>query len=39
MFIVGLRLADVSLGTVRIILLTRGSGWQATGIGFVEILI
>ena len=39
LLIVGLRLADVSLGTVRIILLTRGSRWRASGIGFVEILI
>jgi uncharacterized protein YebE (UPF0316 family) len=37
--IVVLRLADVSIGTVRIILLTRGSRWRASGIGFVETLI
>jgi len=39
MLIIALRLADVSIGTVRIILLTRGSRWRAAGIGFVETLI
>jgi uncharacterized protein YebE (UPF0316 family) len=39
LLIVLLRLTDVSIGTVRIILLTRGSRWRASGIGFVETLI
>jgi uncharacterized protein YebE (UPF0316 family) len=39
LLIVGLRVVDVSIGTVRIILLTRGSRWRARGIGFVEVLI
>ena len=36
--IVGLRLVDVSLGTLRIILLTRGSRWRSGAIGFFESL-
>jgi uncharacterized protein YebE (UPF0316 family) len=39
LLIILLRLTDVSIGTVRIILLTRGSRWRASGIGFVETLI
>jgi uncharacterized protein YebE (UPF0316 family) len=39
LLIVMLRLADVSLGTVRIILLTRGSRWRSSAIGFAETLI
>jgi len=39
LLIVGLRVVDVSIGTVRIILLTRGSRWRASGLGFVEVLI
>jgi uncharacterized protein YebE (UPF0316 family) len=39
LLIVILRLADVSLGTVRIVLLARGSRWRAAAIGFVETLI
>ncbi len=39
LLIVVLRLADVSLGTVRIILLTRGSRWRPGAIGFAETLI
>lgn len=33
------RICDVSLGTVRTILLFRGRSWIAAGIGFVEVLI
>lgn len=36
--IVGLRLVDVSLGTLRIMLLTRGSRWRSGIIGFFESL-
>jgi uncharacterized protein YebE (UPF0316 family) len=36
--IVGLRLIDVSLGTLRIMLLTRGSRWRSGLIGFFESL-
>jgi uncharacterized protein YebE (UPF0316 family) len=36
--IVGLRLVDVSLGTLRIMLLTRGSRWRSGAIGFFESL-
>jgi len=39
LLIIGLRLIDVSIGTVRIILLTRGSRWRASIIGFFETLI
>jgi uncharacterized protein YebE (UPF0316 family) len=39
LLIIGLRVIDVSLGTIRIILLTRGSRWRSSGIGFVEVLI
>jgi uncharacterized protein YebE (UPF0316 family) len=39
LLIIALRLTDVSIGTLRIILLTRGSKWRAAGIGFVETLI
>jgi uncharacterized protein YebE (UPF0316 family) len=39
LLIVALRLADVSIGTVRIVLLTRGSRWRAGAMGFVEPLI
>ncbi len=39
LLIIALRLADVSIGTVRIILLARGSRWRAAGIGVVETLI
>ncbi len=38
MAIVGLRLVDVSLGTLRIMLLTRGSRWRSGLIGFFESL-
>jgi uncharacterized protein YebE (UPF0316 family) len=38
LMIFGLRLVDVSLGTIRIVLLTRGSGWKAGLVGFVESL-
>lgn len=38
LMIFGLRLLDVSLGTIRIVLLTRGNGWKAGLIGFVESL-
>jgi len=38
LLIVGLRLIDVSLGTLRIMLLTRGSRWRAGFIGFFESL-
>lgn len=38
LLIFGLRLVDVSLGTFRIVLLTRGEGWKAGLIGFVESL-
>jgi uncharacterized protein YebE (UPF0316 family) len=38
LLIVGLRLIDVSLGTLRIMLLTRGSRWRAGAIGFFESL-
>lgn len=37
--IILLRVADVSLGTIRIILLARGSRWRASAIGFFESLI
>ena len=39
LMIFGLRLIDVSLGTLRIVLLTRGDGWRAGLIGFLESLI
>jgi uncharacterized protein YebE (UPF0316 family) len=39
LLIVVLRMADVSIGTIRIILLTRGSRWRASGLGFIEVLI
>lgn len=39
LLIVSLRVVDVSIGTIRIILLTRGSRWRASGLGFVEVLI
>ena len=39
LLIVVLRMVDVSIGTIRIILLTRGSRWRASGLGFVEVLI
>jgi len=38
LMIFGLRLVDVSLGTLRIVFLTRGDGWQAGLIGFLESL-
>lgn len=37
--IIALRIADVSLGTIRIILLSRGSRWRSSIIGFFEALI
>lgn len=36
LMIFSLRLVDVSLGTIRIVLLTRGEAWKAGLIGFVE---
>jgi len=39
LLIFGLRLIDVSLGTVRIVVLTRGHALRAGAIGFVESLI
>ena len=38
LLIFGLRLVDVSLGTLRIVLLTRGHGLKAGAIGFAESL-
>ncbi|MCB2223000.1 MAG: DUF2179 domain-containing protein [Actinobacteria bacterium] len=38
LLIFGLRLVDVSLGTIRIVLLTRGDAWKAGLVGFVESL-
>jgi uncharacterized protein YebE (UPF0316 family) len=38
LLIFGLRLVDVSLGTLRIVLLTRGHAWKAGGIGVLESL-
>ncbi len=38
LLIFGLRLVDVSLGTMRIVLLTRGEGWKAGLVGFLECL-
>jgi uncharacterized protein YebE (UPF0316 family) len=38
LLIIGLRLIDVSLGTLRIMLLTRGSRWRSSLIGFFESL-
>lgn len=38
LLIFGLRLVDVSLGTLRIVMLTRGSGWKAGLVGFFESL-
>ncbi len=37
--IIALRIADVSLGTIRIILLSRGSRWRSAAISFFESLI
>lgn len=39
LIIFGLRLADVSIGTVRIVLLGRGSRWRSAGLGVVESFI
>lgn len=36
--IFSLRLVDVTLGTMRIVLLTRGSGWRSGIVGFLESL-
>ncbi len=33
------RVADMSLGVIRILLLTRGGKWQASLIGFLEVTI
>lgn len=38
LLIFSLRLVDVSLGTVRIVLLTRGIQWQAGLVGFFQAL-
>jgi len=38
LMIFGLRLVDVSLGTLRIVFLTRGEAWRAGLIGFLESL-
>ncbi len=38
LFIIGLRLIDVPLGTLRIMLLTRGSRWRSGLVGFLESL-
>jgi uncharacterized protein YebE (UPF0316 family) len=38
LLIFGLRVVDVSLGTIRIVLLTRGSRWRAGALGFFESL-
>ena len=37
-FIISLRLIDVSLGTLRIVLITRGSRWRSGLVGFAESL-
>ncbi|MEX1279150.1 MAG: DUF5698 domain-containing protein [Acidimicrobiia bacterium] len=37
--IIALRIADVSLGTIRIILLSRGSRWRSALVSFFESLI
>ena len=39
LMIFGLRLVDVSLGTLRIVFLTRGEAWRAGLIGFLESLV
>jgi uncharacterized protein YebE (UPF0316 family) len=36
LLIFSLRLVDVSLGTIRIVLLTRGEAWKAGAVGFFE---
>lgn len=38
LLIFGLRLIDVSIGTVRIVMLVRGRRWLAGGLGFFESL-
>lgn len=38
LFIISLRLVDVPLGTLRIMLLTRGSRWRSGLVGFFESL-
>jgi uncharacterized protein YebE (UPF0316 family) len=38
LLIFGLRLFDVTLGTLRIVLLTRGEAWKAGLVGFFESL-
>jgi uncharacterized protein YebE (UPF0316 family) len=38
LLIFSLRLVDVSLGTLRIVLLTRGDAWKAGIVGFLESL-
>lgn len=39
LFIFGLRVIDVSIGTVRIVLLGRGSRWRAAALGAVEAFV
>ena len=39
LFIFFARITDVSLGTIRMILIIRGDKWTAALIGFVEILV
>ena len=39
LFIFALRAVDVGIGTVRIVLLSRGRRWPATALGFFESLI
>lgn len=39
LFIFFARITDVSLGTIRMILIIRGDKWTAAIIGFVEILV
>jgi len=39
LFIFGMRVCDVSIGTVRLIFLTRGQKYYAAFLGFFEVLI
>src|SRR5690606_6674888 len=39
LFIFMARIIDVSLGTIRMILIIRGDKWTAAIIGFVEIMV
>ncbi len=37
--IMAARMIDVSIGTVRIILVSRGREWQAAALGFIEVIV